>query len=219
MRFNFPLSWVTENWGNILRRDGDDDISGLVAVRAHRLAARSTEPNVHVRCRALAGGDRRLCRRRHVLTEAIKNGPRVGKHYLARAEAYVRLKRWPEALADYDRAEQLGLASRVDNYFVHAGRGYVVLVSHDYPFAIARLDEALAIDHDAVNVLMWRGYAYERRGQFEAALRLRTGGEVSAGERIGARDQRAHAHRGAGIAATGRAASSGVKRAMQGPRD
>ncbi len=131
----------------------------------------------------------------------------------------MRLKRWPEALADYDRAEQLGLASRVDNYFVHAGRGYVVLVSHDYPFAIARLDEALAIDHDAVNVLMWRGYAYERRGQFEAALRLRTGGEVSAGERIGARDQRAHAHRGAGIAATGRAASSGVKRAMQGPRD
>jgi tetratricopeptide (TPR) repeat protein len=104
-------------------------------------------------------------------TEAIKNGPREAKHYLARAEAYVRLKRWPEALADYDRAEQLGLASRADNYFVHAGRGYVALVSRDYAFAITHLDQALAVDPDAVNVLMWRGYAHERRGQLEAALR------------------------------------------------
>jgi tetratricopeptide (TPR) repeat protein len=104
-------------------------------------------------------------------TEAIKNGPRQARHYLARAEAYVRLKQWPEALADYDRAEQLGLTSRADNYFVHAGRGYVALVSRDYPLAIAQLDRALAIDPDAVNVLMWRGYAHERRGQLEAALR------------------------------------------------
>lgn len=104
-------------------------------------------------------------------TEAIKTGPREARHYLARAEAYVRLKRWPEALADYDRAEQLGLKSRADNYFVHAGRGYVALISRDFSLAIAQLDEALAIDPDAVNVLMWRGYAHERRGSYEAALR------------------------------------------------
>ncbi len=35
----------------------------------------------------------------------------------------------------------------------------------------ASSDEALGIDPDAVNVLMWRGYAHERRGQYEAALR------------------------------------------------
>ena len=104
-------------------------------------------------------------------TEAIKNGPNEAKHYLARAEAYVRLQRWPEALADYDRAQERGLASRADNYFLNAGRGYVALVSRDYQLAIAHLDQALAIDPDAVNVLMWRGYAHERRGQYEAALR------------------------------------------------
>ena len=38
-------------------------------------------------------------------TELIKAGPREGKLYLARAEAEVRLQRWPEALADYERAE------------------------------------------------------------------------------------------------------------------
>jgi tetratricopeptide (TPR) repeat protein len=104
-------------------------------------------------------------------TEAIKAGKNDAKHFLARAEAYVRLKRWPQALADYDRAEQLGLASRADQYFVHAGRGYVALVGRDYQLAISQLDEALGIDPDAVNVLMWRGYAHERRGQYEAALR------------------------------------------------
>ncbi len=104
-------------------------------------------------------------------TEAIKNGPREGKHYLARAEAQVRLKHWPEALADYDRAEQLGVSSRAEHYFLHAGRGYVALISRDYPLAIAHLDQALAIDPDAVNVLMWRGYAHERRGSYETALR------------------------------------------------
>ena len=103
-------------------------------------------------------------------TEAIKTRPTEAKHYLARAEAFVRLKRWPEALADYDRAQQLGLASSADNYFVHAGRGYVALVGRDYQLAIDQLDQALAIDPDAVNVLMWRGYAHERRGQYEAAL-------------------------------------------------
>jgi len=104
-------------------------------------------------------------------TEAINTGSNEAKHYLARAEAYVRLARWPEAVADYERAERLGLASRADNYFVHAGRGYVALVMHDYPLAVQHLDEALAIDPDAVNVRMWRGYAHERGGSYEAALR------------------------------------------------
>jgi tetratricopeptide (TPR) repeat protein len=104
-------------------------------------------------------------------TEAIKTGPREAKHYLARAEAYVRLQRWPEALADYDRAEDLGLPSRADKYFLNAGRGYVATVMRNYPLAIRYLGDALAIDPDAVNVLMWRGYAYERTGDYRAALR------------------------------------------------
>ncbi len=104
-------------------------------------------------------------------TEAIKAGPNDGKLYLARAEALVRLKRWQSAQADYDRAERLGLETQADKYFLHAGRGYVALVAGDNVTATERLSRALAIDPDAVNVLMWRGYAQERRGNTVAALR------------------------------------------------
>jgi tetratricopeptide (TPR) repeat protein len=104
-------------------------------------------------------------------TESIKAGPREGKLYLARAEAEVRLQRWPEALADYERARSLGLASTTENYFLFAGRGFVALKFADHQTALANFDAALAIDPNAVNVLMWRGYAHERRGELAAALR------------------------------------------------
>jgi tetratricopeptide (TPR) repeat protein len=104
-------------------------------------------------------------------TEAIKIGPFDGKLYLARAEALLRMKRWTDALADYDRAENFGLKARVDNFFLHAGRGFIMLSRGDYQGTLAHLDRALAIDPDATNVLMWRGYAQERRGNAAAALR------------------------------------------------
>lgn len=104
-------------------------------------------------------------------TEAIKAGPNDGKLYLARAEAQVRLKRWTEAQADYDRAQRLGISTMAEKYFLHAGSGYVALVLGDYDTALTRLGVALAIDPDATNVLMWRGYANERRGYTAAALR------------------------------------------------
>ena len=104
-------------------------------------------------------------------TEAIKAGPNDGKLYLARAEAQVRLKRWPNAQADYDRAQSLGVSTTAEKYFLHAGRGYVALVLGDYDTALTRLGNALTIDPDATNVLMWRGYANERRGYTAAALR------------------------------------------------
>ncbi|HVG52760.1 MAG TPA: tetratricopeptide repeat protein [Xanthobacteraceae bacterium] len=104
-------------------------------------------------------------------TEAIKNGPNDGKLYLARAEALVRLKRWDDARADYNRSIKLGLPSPVERYYAFAGRGYVALASTDYHDAVANFDEALAINPDAFNVLSWRGYAHERRGNALAALR------------------------------------------------
>lgn len=104
-------------------------------------------------------------------TEAIKSGPRDGKLYLARAEAHIRLQHWNEALADYDRARDFGVRTAAENYFLNAGRGFVALKFADYQTALVNLDRALAIDPDATNVLMWRGYAHERRGNIVAAQR------------------------------------------------
>lgn len=104
-------------------------------------------------------------------SEAIRFGRNDGKLYLARAEAKVHLQHWSDALADYDRAAELGVKTPVDNYFLHAGRGFVALKFGDYQTALVNLDRALKIDPEAVNVLMWRGYAQERRGNIVAALR------------------------------------------------
>jgi tetratricopeptide (TPR) repeat protein len=104
-------------------------------------------------------------------TEAIKFAPADGKLYLARAEALVRTQRWSEAQADYDRAQRLGLAKRSEKYFAFAGSGYVAMMLADYDVAMVNLDRALAIDPDAVNVIMWRGHVQERRGDMQAALR------------------------------------------------
>jgi tetratricopeptide (TPR) repeat protein len=103
-------------------------------------------------------------------TEAIKAGPNEAKHYLARAEALLRLKRFPEALADYDRAESRGLTKLPEKYFLHAGRGFAALSTANYAAALTYLDRALVIDPDAVNVMIWRGYAHERRGNYDLAL-------------------------------------------------
>ena len=58
-----------------------------------------------------------------------------------------------------------------EKYFAMAGRGYVSLVSADYDTAIEFFNRALGINPAAWNVVMWRGYAYERRGYTAAALR------------------------------------------------
>ncbi len=103
-------------------------------------------------------------------SEAIKRGPGDAKLYLARAEALVNLRRWDEALANYDRALTLGLAKKHEKYFALAGRGYISLVMEDYDTAIAFFGRALDLNPAAWNVVMWRGYAYERRGYTAAAL-------------------------------------------------
>jgi Flp pilus assembly protein TadD len=103
--------------------------------------------------------------------EALKRGPHDAKLYLARAEALVNLRRWDEARANYDRALALGMTKTHDKYFAFAGRGYVALVLAEYDAAIEFFNRALSVNSAAWNVVMWRGYAYERRGYATAALR------------------------------------------------
>jgi Flp pilus assembly protein TadD len=103
--------------------------------------------------------------------EAIKLSPRDGKLYLSRAESLVRQKRLPEALSDYNRAFALGIADKNDRFFGHTGRGYISLMEGDFGTAVQSLTRALEISPTAANVLLWRGYAYERQGRTDLALK------------------------------------------------
>jgi tetratricopeptide (TPR) repeat protein len=103
-------------------------------------------------------------------TDAIAADPKGARAYLSRAEAEVRLGRWVEARADYDRALALGLVGRGDQYFARLGRGYVGLMQTQYSAAVADFDAALAIEPTATRGLLWRSYANERRGRFDLAI-------------------------------------------------
>lgn len=103
--------------------------------------------------------------------EAIKLTPNDGKLYLSRAEAMVRLKKFDEALPDYNRAMSLGLTDNKDRFFAFTGHGYINLINADFGAAVRSLSRALEITPGASNVLLWRGYAFERQGKRDLALR------------------------------------------------
>ena len=102
--------------------------------------------------------------------EAVRLAPRDAKLLVARAEALVRLKKFDEALPDYNRALTLGLTDAKDRFFAFTGRGYISLMNADFGTAAQSLSRALEITPDASNVLLWRGYAYERQGKRNLAL-------------------------------------------------
>lgn len=103
--------------------------------------------------------------------EAVKLAPDNAKLFLGRAEAFVNVRKLREALGDYDRAIALGLRNKADRLFGFSGRGYVALLMQDYDGAVRSLDQAISVDPDAANALLWRAHANERRGQVAAALR------------------------------------------------
>lgn len=103
--------------------------------------------------------------------EAINAGPRESKIYLARAESYLRLFRYHDAAADYEKAFEIGLKEREQRYFGHVGRGYTALMLSNFGSAVKSFNRALDLAPDAPNVLLLRGYAYERQGARDLALR------------------------------------------------
>jgi len=102
--------------------------------------------------------------------EAIESAPGDAKLYLARAEALLRLHKFAEALADYDRAVKLGLAAREDRFFAAVGRGYVNVMLGNFGLAVEAFNAALAIHPESPNVVLWRGFSYERQGARDLAL-------------------------------------------------
>jgi len=102
--------------------------------------------------------------------EAISLEPGDGGHYLARAEARVRLKQFDEAIADYTRALKLRLKTANEWFFAYLGRGYARLVRDQNDGAVQDFDEALRLTPKDLQALTWRGLAHERRGDIDQAI-------------------------------------------------
>ncbi len=114
--------------------------------------------------RALAGSEN-YTSALNFYDEALKRGPNDGKT-LSRAR---RSAGEPAALgrsARQLRSRARARPARVhEKYFAFAGRGYVSLVMARLRNRHPVLRPALDVNPAAWNVMMWRGYAYERRGQ------------------------------------------------------
>jgi tetratricopeptide (TPR) repeat protein len=102
--------------------------------------------------------------------EAIRLDGDVAAFYLARAEAQIRLNQPGLAFADYNRAIDLKPKSPSDRFFAFLGRGFAALRLADNHSAIADFNSALALDPNAVEALLWRGYARELDGRTDLAL-------------------------------------------------
>jgi tetratricopeptide (TPR) repeat protein len=103
--------------------------------------------------------------------DALLLDHKYGPAILSRAEAYVHLNRLEEAKADYDRAVGLDFRREGDRFYSFLGRGYVNIRLEDFTGAIRDLDEALETEPTDMNALLFRGYAYERQGSADLALR------------------------------------------------
>jgi tetratricopeptide (TPR) repeat protein len=107
--------------------------------------------------------------------EHYNDALRVDANYavaiLSRAEAYVHLDRLQEAKRDYDKAIGLKFRREGDRFFAYLGRGYIDILLENFDGAVQDLDQALEAQPSDLNALLFRGYANERRGTSELALR------------------------------------------------
>jgi tetratricopeptide (TPR) repeat protein len=103
--------------------------------------------------------------------EAMLIAPRDVKVLLGRAEAYLRMHKYQDAVTDYDQAMTIGLKDRDQRYYAALGRGYASMMMADFGQAVRYFNRTLELAPDASNVLLLRGYAYERQGARDLALR------------------------------------------------
>jgi tetratricopeptide (TPR) repeat protein len=99
-------------------------------------------------------------------TGCIMNRPEFGYGYFCRANAYTKLGKLTEAMADYSRAIELEPKLAL----AWANRGYLYILLRRWTDAVA--DCSRSIELEAANASAWhsRGAAREKLGQYEKAL-------------------------------------------------
>jgi tetratricopeptide (TPR) repeat protein len=105
-------------------------------------------------------------------TEAIRRNATVTTYYRERGSAYNYLGKFREALADYDKALELGYALPFprETGYSNLGRGYALLHLEQYRRAIDDFDAVLKVVPRSSNALGWRGAAYQSLGNGRQAV-------------------------------------------------
>lgn len=102
-------------------------------------------------------------------SRAIDLDPANAEGWFGRGEAQVRVKRYREGVADYDKAMELGGLTRGQLRSLHGGRGYAHLEMKEFQPAVDDFDVSLQILPDNANALRLRGMAFEGLGAIDKA--------------------------------------------------
>ncbi len=100
-----------------------------------------------------------------IYTDLIQRNPGEGRYYTLRASSWWALGKTQQALADFDKAIELGYREA----HAYTSRGLFHAEMGDFDAAIADYDEALKIDPEAIAPIINRAAVYISSGQFMKA--------------------------------------------------
>ena len=100
-------------------------------------------------------------------TQAIRLRPNLVKAYIARADVYLNLKKYPEAIADLGQAIYLQPDKAKEAYYK---RGLAQLKLGQNEQALADLNKAVAIDPNYLEALFALGNSYFKLQSYEQAI-------------------------------------------------
>jgi tetratricopeptide (TPR) repeat protein len=101
-----------------------------------------------------------------IYTELIEANPEEGRYYTLRASSWWALGKPEQALADFDKAIELGY----ERSHAYASRGLFYASSGKYDKAIADYDKALELDPEDLSPLINRAAVNISRGKLEDAI-------------------------------------------------
>ncbi|MCK4978138.1 MAG: tetratricopeptide repeat protein, partial [Anaerolineales bacterium] len=91
-------------------------------------------------------------------TQAISLDPDYAEAYLNRGLAYYGIFDEESAIADFEKAIELGLDPQTPQMFTNRGRAFAIM--EDYDLAITDFDQAIALDPEFVEAYVRRGNIY-----------------------------------------------------------
>jgi tetratricopeptide (TPR) repeat protein len=100
-----------------------------------------------------------------IANETINKYPNMATPYYGRANSYFMLKKYNEAISDYNKAISLGYKDV--QIFVLKSQSFLYL--YEYDIAIETLDQALDYKKDS-SLFNLRAYAFYKKGDYDKAL-------------------------------------------------
>lgn len=100
-------------------------------------------------------------------SEALQYDPNTVEAYNGRGQAYLYLKRYPEALGDFEKA----LASGIETPKLYMNQGKCLVTLKRYEEAIPALTKSLELEPKSAETWLLRGKAQQQTGKTDLALK------------------------------------------------